>query len=259
MKLNQIVAMTVVAAVVAGCGPKKTQEEVMQEWRQRAADTEAFFERTDITVEQADSAIAGMIDFSLQLAEEYPSPELSQAVLDDLFWYLTTEQKEALYAHVDTAVFDEKQARYFRSYKAELATRVGGQYVDFGALTPAGDSLYLHDVVGQKQYTLVDFWATWCGPCRMSMPALKALYAEASDRLDIVGVSLDRDGERWRAFIPENELTWYHMSDLRQWECEAAALYGASAIPATVLIDENGVIVARNAEPDELREIIMGE
>ena len=128
-----------------------------------------------------------------------------------------------------------------------LGTAVGKPFKDFAMPSLDGTEVKLSDFVSKNKYTLVDFWASWCGPCRGEMPEVKAAYAAYKDKgFGIVGVSLDRDEQSWKNCVAEMGLEWDHMSDLKYWDCEGAALYGVRAIPATVLIAQDGTIVARN-------------
>ena len=100
---------------------------------------------------------------------------------------------------------------------------------------------------------LVDFWNTWCGPCRMEMPNVVAAYAKYKAKgFGIVGVSLDNDVESWKKAIKDLNITWPQMSDLKGWQCEGAALYGVRAIPATLLVSKDGTIVARDLRGEDL-------
>lgn len=104
------------------------------------------------------------------------------------------------------------------------------------------------------QYLLIDFWASWCGPCRQENPNVVALYNDFHDKgFEILGVSLDKDREPWLEAILIDGLTWPQVSDLGGWENAAAQLYGVRAIPHTVLLNREGVIVAKNLRGDELR------
>lgn len=111
--------------------------------------------------------------------------------------------------------------------------------------TPEGNVLKLSDLKGK--YVLVDFWASWCKPCRRENPNVVKAYNKYKDKgFEILGVSLDRDRARWLQAIQADGLTWKHVSDLKYFQCEAAVDYGVSAIPFTVLVDKEGKIIAQN-------------
>ena len=136
-----------------------------------------------------------------------------------------------------------------------LATAVGKKFIDFEMANMAGGTSKLSDFVKQNKVTLVDFWASWCGPCRAEMPNVKAAYEKYGAKgFGIVGVSLDQNEESWKKGVEDLGMAWPQISDLKYWECEGAALYGVRAIPATVLIDQEGTIVARNLRGEKLAE-----
>lgn len=138
----------------------------------------------------------------------------------------------------------------------QKSTTVNTKYKDFTMTTPKGKQISLSDKVGKGKYVLLDFWASWCGPCRQSMPELKKVYSQYKDRLEIVGVSLDSKEEAWKKAISSLGLPWTHMSDLKGWKSEAAALYGVNSIPHALLIDKEGTIIARNLQPDNIAEYL---
>lgn len=129
---------------------------------------------------------------------------------------------------------------------------VGKKAPDFTANTPDGNSAKLSDHLG-KGYILVDFWASWCNPCRKENPNLLKAYNEFKDKgFDIFAISLDKSKDAWKTAIEKDRLTWTHVSDLRFWDSEPAKLYGVRAIPSNFLVDKNGVIVAKNLKGEDL-------
>lgn len=141
-------------------------------------------------------------------------------------------------------------------YQNKQKTAIGQPFVDFTMKTPAGEDLSVSDVAKQAKVLMIDFWASWCGPCRAEMPAVKEAYAKYHDKgFEIIGVSLDANEADWKKAIEQLELPWPQMSDLKGWECAGADLYGVKAIPATVLIKE-GVIINRNLRGEAIQEAL---
>jgi peroxiredoxin len=129
-------------------------------------------------------------------------------------------------------------------------TAIGSKAPDFTAPTPSGEQLALNQVLGKV--TLVDFWAAWCRPCRAENPNVVRVYEKYKDKgLSILGVSLDRNASDWKKAIEDDGLTWHHVSNVRYFD-EIAELYNVTAIPASFILDENGVIVAKNLRGDAL-------
>jgi len=139
------------------------------------------------------------------------------------------------------------QAQY-----ANEKVKVGDMATDIAYPNPAGDTIRLSDI-NKKRYVLIDFWASWCGPCRRANPRLVEMYREYKDKkyvdakkgFTILSVSLDNDKEKWKAAIAKDSLEWeYHMSDLGGWDTAPAKAYGVQFIPQAVLVDPNGKIIA---------------
>lgn len=129
---------------------------------------------------------------------------------------------------------------------------IGQPASDFALPNINGDTLRLSDFLG-KGYLLLDFWASWCPPCRRENPNLIALYRQYHDKgFDIFAVSLDEERDNWLKAIDDDNLTWIHVSDLAFWDSAPAHLYGVRAIPSNVLIAPDGTIIARNLRGEEL-------
>lgn len=135
---------------------------------------------------------------------------------------------------------------------ASGSTAIGSIAPDFSAPAPDGKPLSLNASLGKV--TIIDFWASWCKPCREENPNVVALYNELHAKgLNIIGVSLDKDAAAWKAAIAKDKLTWNQISNLKFWEDPIAATYGVQSIPATFILDATGKIVAKDLRGDALK------
>ena len=171
------------------------------------------------------------------------------------FYNNSTDENEALLQQIPANFQnDETIVRIKEMTDKQKKTAVGTQFVDFEMQTPEGKAVKLSDYVGKGKVVLVDFWASWCGPCRREMPNLVETYAKYKGKnFEIVGVSLDQDGAAWKEAIKKMNMTWPQMSDLKFWQSEGAQLYAVNSIPHTVLIDGSGKIIARGLHGEELQ------
>ena len=173
------------------------------------------------------------------------------------YYSMSVEELEPLVAQIPAELTDEAITQIKDKVEKLKATAVGQKFTDFEMQTPDGKTVKLSDYVGKGKVVLVDFWASWCGPCRREMPNLVEAYKKYRNKgFEIVGVSLDRDAEAWKDGIKKLDITWPQMSDLKYWDCEGAKLYAVSSIPHTVLIDGEGTILARGLHGEELQKQI---
>lgn len=138
---------------------------------------------------------------------------------------------------------------------------VGAKFTDVTLKDTKDNSVSLSDYVGKGKYVLIDFWASWCGPCIREMPTLLEAYGSyGGDKFEIVGVSLDEEKDDWIKMISDLKMSWPQMSDLKGWNSEAAGIYGVRSIPHTILIDPDGIIIEKNLRGklllEKLKEVI---
>jgi thiol-disulfide isomerase/thioredoxin len=154
----------------------------------------------------------------------------------------------------------ELQSNYYLKVVADYVTNTKGTTTgslsrDFTQNDSSGNPLTFSDVYKKNKLTMIDFWASWCGPCRKFNPVLTKLYKQYHPKgLEIIGVSCDNDREEWLKSIANDKLTWLQVSDLRGWTNEVALLYNIRSIPQNILVDANGIIVAKELDENDLEQ-----
>lgn len=204
----------------------------------------------------------------LAYAESHPKAYISALIIQSMVADPTADIKktESLYNALDESL---KNSTPGKEIKAKLgqakmpavgasAAPVGSPNwrADFSAPNPEGKVVSLKQSLGKV--TIVDFWASWCGPCRKENPNVVAIYKELHSKgLNIVGVSLDKEAAAWKEAIAKDGLAWTQVSNLKFWEEPIAKQYGVESIPATFILDASGKVVAQDLRGPELKAKIL--
>lgn len=187
------------------------------------------------------------------LVTKYPDSPAAAYFLYRYFTYqLPLDQLKATRAKISPALANCPYVTDLDAIIARLENvQIGKTAPEFTLPDTAGVNVSLSDFRGK--YVLLDFWASWCPPCRRENPNVVKAYQEYKDKnFTIIGISLDQNKAKWMKAIQDDQLTWTHVSDLKYWDSEIPALYGVRGIPSNVLLDPDGVIIAKNITGEEL-------
>jgi len=197
-----------------------------------------------------------------QFFAHHINDSLGQAVFAETSWgqrRLSIEQLEAILANAGeefktTELYETTLARLGRM----KLTAIGTPFQEIVALSPEKKEIKLSDYAGKGKYVLLDFWASWCSPCREEMPLLVELYNTYKDKnFEIVGYSLDKDIKSWKKGINDLQITWIQLSDTAFWKSLPVQTYNVQSIPNTVLIDPQGIIIAKGLRGEKLKQKIQ--
>jgi peroxiredoxin len=219
--------------------------------------SEAQAKNDSKTMELYDSISNNVFDRQLLFLKNYAikynkSVVAPYMVITQLIYYINLAALDSITTNFDNAI---AASYYVKKLKERVVVLrkvdIGQPAVEIELADTNGNMFALSSLMGK--YVLIDFWASWCSPCRKENPNVVKAYQMYKDKgFDILGVSMDQNRKNWLKAVKDDNLTWHHISDLKGWGCEGGKLYGVNSIPHSVLIGRDGKIIAKDLRGDEL-------
>ena len=215
--------------------------------------------RVDSMSNTLEKPYSGLVDAHNKYIQEFIEKNNSSFASLAAIQQLTPEAYFPTYIKLDDGLFAKyPNSSYIKAFHASVSSQKklapGSSAPEIAMLTPSDQPLALSSLKGK--YVLVDFWASWCGPCRAENPNVVKAYKKYNAKgFEIFSVSLDKDKDKWIAAIQKDGLVWpSHVCDFMHWQSPVVQLYNFTGIPYNVLLDKNGNIIAKNLRGEDLEK-----
>ena len=239
---------------------QKISDEYMALYQEaRTADAAGDTAKSAELMKQVEEMYESTNTIQEDFVKEHPASYVTPIILSGIQYGKEADELEALVNGLDPKIQEVPSIVELKEKIEQLkAVAVGQIAPDFTQNDTEGNPVKFSDVYSQYELTLLDFWASWCGPCRQENPNVVAVFNDFKDKgFTVFGVSLDRDKEAWLKGIADDGLTWTQVSDLAYWNNTVAKTYAVSGIPHSILVGKDGKIIAKNKRGDELREAVQ--
>jgi peroxiredoxin len=216
--------------------------------------------KADSLMTLSDQVFTSIDDQQKDFIKAHPASCISPYLLSRVYYDMESDVLEGFLKGMDPKLDSLPFVVTLKERVNKLKTVSVGQITpDFTMNDVNGNPTKLSDIYSKNDYTLIDFWASWCPDCRAENPNVVATFNKYKSKgFNVLGVSLDSDKAKWLKAIADDQLTWSHVSDLNKWKNSAAALYSVNSIPSNLLVDKTGKIIARNIRKAMLRDTMAG-